>query len=359
MIFFRADGNSKIGAGHVMRCLSIAEAAMGMSEDVFFYTAGNEFSRIIQNRTITNIVLNTDFTNMESELYFFKSEILREKPNVVFVDSYYVTKDYLWSLVEYCHSYGGKVVYIDDVLAFAYPCDFLINYNIYGPDKKQEYMDMYEQAGISAGSEGHPKFLLGLEYVPLRKQFCNLPPRIVKDNPKDILVSTGGADTAHMALAIVKQLIALTPSELRDLKFHILIGAMNEDKVEIEKLAVGCDNIELHFNVKDMLGLMQKCDVAISAAGSTLYELCATQTPTITYVVADNQIPGAEGFAKRGIMKYVGDTRMVDSSTLTLRLLEYAISYTEEGAADKLTYVDTNTWYGAKKIMCECSKNLI
>lgn len=40
---------------------------------------------------------------------------------------------------------------------------------------------------------------------------------------------------------------------------------------------------------KKMSELMQQCDMAVSAAGSTLYELCACGMPTITYVLADNQ----------------------------------------------------------------------
>lgn len=321
MIFFRADGNSQIGAGHVMRCLSIADAAVEIGEEPIFYTAGDEFSKTIQDRKIHNIVLGTDFMKMESELLLLKKEILEHKPTVIFVDSYYVTKKYLWSVMKYCHSYGGKVAYIDDVLSFAYPCDYLINYNIFGPDKKMEYIDMYESAGLIKDNEGYPKFLLGINYVPLRKEFCNLPARVVRNNPRNVLVSTGGADTAHIALDIVRNITALPDSEIGNLKFHILIGAMNEDKTEIEQLAVGCANIELHYNVKDMLGLMQMCDVAISAAGSTLYELCATQTPMITYVVAENQIAGAEGFDKLGIAEYVGDVRDIGVDNLVKRML--------------------------------------
>ncbi|MCR5796546.1 MAG: hypothetical protein K6G63_01315 [Eubacterium sp.] len=44
---------------------------------------------------------------------------------------------------------------------------------------------------------------------------------------------------------------------------------------------------------------MQKCDIAISAAGSTLYELCACGVPTITYTTADNQIKAEKFLAKK------------------------------------------------------------
>lgn len=314
MIVFRADGNSKIGAGHIMRCLSIADAAINMNEDVIFYTAGNEFSEIIENRRITNIVLRTDFMQMESELVLFKCELLKNKPAIVFVDSYFVTRDYLCELLDVCHSYGGKLVYIDDVVAFDYPCDILINYNIYGPDKEQDYISLY--------GKKCPTLLLGIDYVPLRKEFSIAETRTAKEKPTDVLVSTGGADTAHIALAITQYVSTADLRDLSNLKYHILIGAMNDDKNEIERIALKCDNIEVHFNVKDMLSLIKSCDIAVSAAGSTLYELCATQTPTITYILADNQNPGAEGFAKKGLMMCAGDIRDVGQEKLVNNIFE-------------------------------------
>lgn len=71
---------------------------------------------------------------------------------------------------------------------------------------------------------------------------------------------------------------------------------------------------------------MQKCDIAISAAGSTLYELCATGIPAITYTLADNQLIAAEQFDKQGIMLSAGDCR--DDEGFIVRL---------EKLLDKLT----------------------
>ena len=66
----------------------------------------------------------------------------------------------------------------------------------------------------------------------------------------------------------------------------------------------------MHINEQHVADLMKKCDIAVSAAGSTLYELCACGTPTITYVMADNQRAGSEQFEKQGIMLMnIGDCR--------------------------------------------------
>ena len=349
MLFFRADGNEKIGAGHIMRCLSIASAACEQGEQILFYTAGNEFSKVIQENDIENIVINSDFMKMESELVFFKKEILSRKPEFIFVDSYYVTKMYLASILEWCHSYGGKLIYIDDVMAFAYPCDFLINYNIFGPDMKETYIKMYLEDGIKKGRDEIPKLMLGLEYVPLRKEFTNLPPRVARPDARDILVSTGGADAEHVALEIARVVVDMSDEDRADYVFHILVGAMNRDKDEIENIAADCKNIVAHYNVKDMVSLMQSCDVAISAAGSTLYELCATQTPTITYVVADNQILGAEGFEKAGLMEYAGDVRVLGKEALAMCLIDKSIKLISNMQNKK--YETIQILNGARSIM--------
>ena len=73
------------------------------------------------------------------------------------------------------------------------------------------------------------------------------------------------------------------------------------------------DNIILHENVTEMKSLIIGCDLAISAAGSTLYEICACGVPLITYSLADNQIPGAEAFDRLKLGVNVGDLRAPDS----------------------------------------------
>ena len=100
---------------------------------------------------------------------------------------------------------------------------------------------------------------------------------------------------------------------ISDIRFHFLIGAMNQDKKEIEKLAEGMSNAVLHYNVSDMKSLICSCDIAVSAAGSTLYEICACGVPLITYVLADNQYEGAKAFEEKGLALNCGDIRNMDN----------------------------------------------
>ena len=68
MIVFRVDGNERIGAGHVMRCLSIADAARDRGISCNFVLADNSFETVIEERGYPCRVLNTIFSDMDGEL---------------------------------------------------------------------------------------------------------------------------------------------------------------------------------------------------------------------------------------------------------------------------------------------------
>ncbi len=54
---------------------------------------------------------------------------------------------------------------------------------------------------------------------------------------------------------------------------------------------------------------MREADLAISAGGTTLYELCACGTPSISYSVADNQFGNVRAFDREGLISCAGDIR--------------------------------------------------
>lgn len=313
MIIFRADGNSLVGVGHVMRCLSIADAFKKVGESCLFITSDNIMSKTIRERGHKNLVLGLKYDHMDEEIDLLKKAITTKKTKVIFIDSYFVTERYLESLRDFCVKKHILLVYIDDVLAFPYPCDVLLNYNIYA--SSDEYSNLYKGC-VS------PEFMLGTAYAPQREEFQNLSDRIVNRQGKNILISTGGADSEHISLEIIKTIIA--SNKWKDYKFHVIVGSMNRDKDKIYSLAAGWDNIEIYEEVIKMADLMRSCDVAISAAGSTLYELCSTQTPTITYILADNQILGAKGFEEKGVLHCAGDVRRLGGRLLAEKVLSAA-----------------------------------
>ena len=58
-----------------------------------------------------------------------------------------------------------------------------------------------------------------------------------------------------------------------------------------------------------MAGIMKKCDFAVSAGGTTIYELCAIGVPTVVFSMADSQVDFVKSFQKAGAVRYAGDAR--------------------------------------------------
>lgn len=334
MILFRTDGNSRIGMGHLMRCLTIAEALRKKGEVCMFALYEDGLRAFVEEKGFSVYVCeeNRDDPARECEALrecLAKAGKKAEKPEYLVIDSYSVNDFYLRELRQWT-----KVVYMDDLAAFAYPVDVLINYNIYAD--AVAYETLYREAG-----EEMPELLLGIQYAPLREQFrvCDAKPDDIRAGEKDafrVFVSTGGADPIHLALALVQEIKAEQGCETRGkeeinekeanlIQFDIMLGAMNPDKVKIREYVTHCPNVFLYENVTDVSERMRNCDLAVSAAGSTLYELCACGIPTITYVLADNQIAGAEAFAKAGIMRNLGDVRkmaMADAGAVARKILD-------------------------------------
>ena len=279
-----------------MRCLSIAKKAKEFGLDCIFLTADNSYYNKILDAGIRCTVLNTDFRQLEDEIPQILEQVEIENPDLVIVDSYYVTERYLKIL-------KGEVIvaYLDDVASFAYPVDMLINYNIYGP--KIDYSGLYSKANIPL-----PEMLLGPRFAPLREEFQNVPLKETSEYVRNIFVSVGGSDLECIMMKMIEYLIE--HSELtEDKKYHFLVGDFEPDKDKIFDIALKYKWIIPHCEVKEMAELMLSCDIAISAAGSTLYELCSCGIPTITYVLEDNQVLGADAFQGKHLMKLAGDYR--------------------------------------------------
>lgn len=308
MILFRADGNPDIGTGHIMRCLSLADALREQDQEITFITAEPYFQRLVETRGYPCTVLGTAYDRMEEELSIFLPIIERERPELVILDSYFVTPQYMEAIRNI-----SRLLYIDDLNAFDYPADAVVNYNIYGPELP------YPQ---------NKTYFLGPQYAPLRKEFQGLSQRNTKDRVENVLVSTGGTDPYHVALHCAEYLRKHLPRE--NMIFHLVLGAMNQDAAELERIAEELPFIRLHRQITNMCSLMLQCDAAISAAGTTLYELCACGLPTVTYILADNQIQGAQMFQKAGLMPCAGDIR--EDACFLERLFELLNSLADDFA---------------------------
>lgn len=290
MFYIRTDGNKIIASGHIMRCLSIAKAIEQYGEEVTFITADTNAVELIESRGFSYISLETQWDDLDKELDIFIPFIKEKNINTLLVDSYQVTESYLKTLSQYT-----DIIYIDDRNAFLYPVHTIINYGINYKDFC--YKEQYKNTNT--------KYLLGTDYVPLRQEFLHKKIDI-KEKVERILVTTGGADLYNVAGLFVEEWYQ--EERKMDCEIWVISGKLNQNIQYLRKLEQTYKNLNIYENITTMSDIIMQCDLAISAGGTTLYELCACGIPTITFSVADNQI-GAEEFEKQDILEYVGDIR--------------------------------------------------
>lgn len=290
MIWIRADANSKIGSGHLMRCLSVAEELKDRGEQVCFLTADDSPVALLEAKGQQYRILHGAYDRMEEEIPLLHSLAKEQQPDLCLVDSYFVTDSYLRALGEIC-----RTAYIDDLCSFSYPVDMVINYNIYG-----ELLPYREKPG-----KENTRFLLGMAYVPLRREFQRKAVCPVREEAKEILITTGGSDRYNLAGKILESV--LRQPETADLKYHVVSGAFNTYLPQLKELEAKHENICIHQNVTNMSELMGRCDIAITAGGSTMYELCAVGVPILCFSFVENQERMVEAFANRNIACYGGN----------------------------------------------------
>ena len=318
MIGIRVDANEKIASGHVMRCLSIADAFLSLGEDVTFYTADTFGSQIIEKRGHRVICLESDWNDKESELPVLLPRLKEHEVGLLLVDSYQVTEGYLAALRQ-----RVRLAYLDDLAAFDYPADLVINYAIGA--RREDYPEVSKTAADKA-------YLIGPSYAPLRKQFLigeeeladAIRRRMLK---KQILITTGAADPFRVADQTVRAILACP--ELDDYGLLIIKGRFREDlddrSVALLADAKKAGRIRIFEDVDDMATLMLQSTFAVSAGGSTLYELSACLVPTVTFSYADNQFANVKGFSDKELMIYAGDVRDTEEigSDIVKALLVY------------------------------------
>ena len=299
LVYFRTDGNSHIATGHLVRCLSIADACFSLGMKVCFLVSDQESKALLQSfdpacRFPVRILETAVYDDLEKEL----PEVLGmlneagQAEQIFFLDSYYVTEHYLSAVRT-----AAKVAYLDDLQLFDYPVDLLINYDVIPESRSASYQAAYQNAA---------RTLLGASYTPLRAQFTDLQP-YCRDRVSNILVTTGGSDPYHFCLRLIAAF--RENSFLHLCQLHVVVGRLNEDKDKLYKLADELPFLQLHENVSDMASLMTSCDLAVSAAGTTLYELCAAGVPSMSFCLADNQLTAAKAFDEAGAIPCAGDIR--------------------------------------------------
>ncbi len=284
-----ADGGSKVCMGHIMRTITLAVELKRKNVDVLFVTSSDDAVDYINHNGFDVIKINKIDYNEIAGL------AKNNSVNGIMVDRFGFNKEQHQLLVDEV----GLLVHIDDFL-YDGPANLVINSTI---DIKPE------------GRNG--VWLCGGEYALIRNKFV-YHDRIYADNPQKILLTTGYGDPVNIHLIIIK----LIKKVLKQIQIDVVVGGGYKTKEKLYKMAEADQKIILHENVTDLSDLMKIDDVAVSAAGTSLYELAAAGMPSIAFSLYDNQIDNIERVAKKGCILSLGWYENIDYNLFEKYLID-------------------------------------
>lgn len=311
-LVIRADADSFMGTGHVMRCLALAEAWRDRGGEVLF--VGRIEPEPLRQRiecegagVIELAERHPDPADLAAMRCLAGEQLNRYGTlGWMVLDGYHFDCGYQQAI----RDTGWQLLVIDDLgLLAEYHCEALLNQNLYAPSLAYQ---------CSPGAV----MLLGSRYALLRREFRHCDAKhFLPETVQRLLVTMGGADEHNVT---AKVLSALAISGTVNLEVKAVVGAANPHAHELADLAVGLPfRCELIRDVSDMAALMRWADAAVTAAGTTTYELACVGTPFVALVTADNQEANANQLGRQGVAVALGRHDAMAMDVLANRLREF------------------------------------
>ena len=295
---FRVDASLSMGIGHVMRCLTLADALSAEGAECHFIGRehpGHLMDRVrsrghrvhllppaasMQPTFFSSTPAHASWLGVDWQLDAEQSGayLRSNQPNWLIVDHYALDQRWEASLRTVC----PRIAVIDDLADRAHDCELLLDQTL-GRNPR-------DYAGLAPE---RCSLLTGARYALLRPQFpalrdYSLSRRRQRPTVKHLLVSLGGIDRANATARVLEGLEHCSlPSECA---ITIVMGAAAPWLSDVRRRAANMIRpVQVLVDVPDMAALMSESDLAIGAAGSTSWERCCLGVPALMLVLADNQ----------------------------------------------------------------------
>lgn len=314
-LFIRSDATISMGSGHMMRCIALAQAWKKRGGFVTFISH-------CPNETITKRLDSEGFNLIRIKEICPHSQDLETTLNILYnhfssiekqisdtrhwivLDGYHFTPDYQKSLM----AKGFKLLVIDDYNHLDhYHATLLLNQNI-GSDQYT-----YSCPDDTINPDGTIK-LLGTKYIMLRSEFLLAKQTKKNASTKNILVTLGGSDPDNTTAIVLNALKKITDPIIQ---FKIILGPDNPNTAHLKDTYKNSDsNFEFIENA-DMPKIMAWADMALTAGGSTCWELCFMAVPFIIIIIAPNQLKLACALEHKGAAVCIGEKESLTPEKIT------------------------------------------
>ena len=312
---FRADASIRIGSGHVMRCLTLADSlrARGHKSRFLVRPHDGHLAAHIRQRGHAVVLLPVGGTARDEadpagpphaewlggpwteDATVSLAALNKTAPDWLVVDHYALDARWEALLAAAC----GRLMVIDDLADRPHACDMLLDQSL--GRHAEEYAALLPADCVT---------LIGQRFALLRPEFQALRAASLarRESPmlRNILVSMGGVDKDDATSAM------LAGIEAASLPDGVAVTVVNGrdapwlDKVRRRAAGMRLPT-EVLVGVRNMAEHMMQADLAIGAAGGTAWERCCLGLPSIVVVLAENQRPGAEALARAGAAWVIDD----------------------------------------------------
>lgn len=265
-ILLVCDAGPSVGGGHVMRSLTLAHALMDAGADCAFLA-----------RPAVETVLDAFAPDMARTT-------ASEPFDALVFDHYGLAAPDHRALAR-----GRPTLVIDDLANRPLEADLVLDA---GPARRAE-----DYAGLTPPGA---MLLLGPNHAPVRPAFPALRQQALTRRAaggpvRRILVSLGLTDVGGITGRVVDLLL---PRIGGDIMLDVVLGG---GAPSLPRLRAPADpRLTLHVDTQDMPRLTLEADLAVGAGGSTSWERCILALPTLTLILADNQISAATALAAAG-----------------------------------------------------------
>lgn len=295
-IVFCTEASEKVGMGHLMECISLAENLKKGAECNITFLTKNFLPAIdILKRKGYRVETLREEISKEEEINLMLQLIKKLKVEVLICDLLDKNIEYFQTLKAFIKT---LVVILDDARHRAVPGDIVVNFNI--AQDVRFYKELPDNKTL---------YCIGPKYMLLPEELHSewRKEKIISETCQTIFVNQGGSDPFGLTAKIIRAL------ELLDLKQKIIVvvghAISYEHKRELGYLEPQLKNnyqFEWGITQERMHQLLAESDIAITAAGNTLYELAVFGVPSIVICHHEKHNLVAQKFVEKNAVINLG-----------------------------------------------------
>lgn len=320
-IVFRADASERIGAGHVVRCQTLAETLRSRGGTASFLCRHlpGQIEQILRKDgfAVTRLAGAGSHgagdggyshwlgVSEAQDAEDTSAALASESPDWIVVDHYALSAAWEHTVART----GTKVLALDD-LGRSHYADLLLDQN-FSLDPEARYAGKL-RAGCRA--------LLGPKFALLQSEYARLAatPSTKDQVIRRIFVFFGGADPSGMTLRTLRALAGSGSA------IDVVVGPMNRQAAAIAAFAQRDPNVAIHAGRASLADLLNGADAAVGAGGGNTWERCCLGVPSLVVSIADNQVAASRDLDAAGIVRYLGTDRSVGEAQIDQAMRELA-----------------------------------